>query len=82
MLLLKIRVILTKSLTEVVTTIGVGVAIRTIVAIAEGIILRISNCAGQQSQEGKNKKYLKQKVPINPFTKTKNIFRACNIYRL
>jgi ABC-type spermidine/putrescine transport system permease subunit II len=60
MLLLRSRIIqiLTKSLTVVVSTIAIGVAISTIVAIAIGErnILRSSNCAGQQSQEGKNKK--------------------------
>jgi hypothetical protein len=74
--------ILTNSLTQVVSTIVVGVAISTIVAIAIGrIILRSSDRAGQQSQQGSNKKQLKQKVPLNPCIKMKNIFTAYNTYR-
>jgi hypothetical protein len=75
--------ILTKSLTQVISTIVVGVAISTIVAIAIAIagvkILRSSDRAGQQGQEGSNKKKLKQKVPLYPSIKMKNIFRAYNI---
>lgn len=73
----------TKSLTVIVSAIAVWVGIRAIVAIGEGgkSVLRSSNRTGQQSQEGSNKNELKQKKPLNPFTKMNNTCRVCNIYR-